>query len=73
MRPRTDREGSPDLVDPEDAGLNIETLVVLSLRLFHRLFFRLIRSEPTGISHIDAAGETSGEDGTMWDMLSRVV
>ena len=27
MRPRTDREGSPDLVDPEDAGLNIETLV----------------------------------------------
>ena len=26
-RPRTDREGSPDLVDPEDAGLDIETLV----------------------------------------------
>ncbi|MBN2885457.1 MAG: condensin subunit MukF [Chromatiaceae bacterium] len=27
MRPRTDREGSPDPVDPEDTVLNIETLV----------------------------------------------
>jgi chromosome partition protein MukF len=26
-RPRTDREASPSLVDPEDAGLDIETLV----------------------------------------------
>ncbi len=31
MRSRTDREGSPDPVDPEDAGLNIETLVESAL------------------------------------------
>jgi len=30
-RPRTDREGAPELVDPEDAGLAIETLVAEAL------------------------------------------
>ncbi len=32
MRPRSDREGTPDLVDPDDTRLDIETLVEGALR-----------------------------------------